>query len=177
MFVQVSEGRSFDALESGGEAPKRKRGSVTERLYEGLFLLDANETARDWPAIEALLQGLLSKHQATVEYSERWPDQRLAYDVKGCRKGTYYLTYFRANTQSLSQLRRDSELSEKILRCLFVQEDWLETEMNKRKEASQRRPSSSAAAPDAPRSRASAAESDDGADESWSDRDTEGDDE
>ena len=29
-------------------------------------------------------------------YSERWPDRKLAYEVKGCRKGTYFLPYFTA---------------------------------------------------------------------------------
>ncbi|MGE3165268.1 MAG: 30S ribosomal protein S6 [Planctomycetota bacterium] len=146
---------------------------MTERLYEGLFLLDANETARDWPAMESHLKGLLTKHQASIEYAERWPDQRLAYDVKGCRKGTYYLTYFRADTQSLAQLRRDSELSERILRCLFVHEDWLETEMNKRKEAAHRRSSAPQGAPAPERPRFQPVDdSEEGADEpSWSDRD------
>lgn len=112
---------------------------MSGRLYEGMFLLDANETARDWSALENHIQQLLTKHQAHVEYSERWPDQRLAYDVKGVRKGTYYLTYFRAPPETISDLRRDVELSEQILRFLVIREDWLEAEMQRRQEAAARR--------------------------------------
>ncbi len=112
---------------------------MVERLYEGMFLLDANETAKDWSELESHVKTLLSKNQARLEYGERWPDQKLAYEIKGVRKGTYYLTYFRAATERIADLRRDVELSEHILRLLVVQEEFLEEEMERRREAAARR--------------------------------------
>lgn len=108
---------------------------MSGNLYEGMFLFDANETARDWAALESHIDTLLTKHSAEVQYAERWPDQRLAYEVKGVKKGTYYLTYFRAPGDSIAPLRRDAELSERILRLLVIREDWLEEEMGNRREA------------------------------------------
>ena len=106
------------------------------RLYEGMFLLDANETAKRWSELESHIGTLLNRNEGQIQYAERWPTQKLAYDVKGVRKGTYYLTYFTAPPDKIADLRRDAELSEHILRLLVIQEDWLEQEMTRRREAS-----------------------------------------
>ena len=113
---------------------------MTERLYEGLFLLDSNEAAKGWSDLESHITGLLEKHSARVEYSERWPDQRLATEIKGVKKGTYFLTYFNAPTHSIAEMRRDFELSDRILRFLPIREEYTEEEMNRRRDNARRKP-------------------------------------
>ncbi len=103
------------------------------RLYEGMFLLDSNLATKDWPGLEAHIQDILKKNRAEILYSERWPDRKLAYTVKGCKKGTYYLTYFNAPPEGIRDIERDSKLSERILRVLIIQEKGLEREMERRK--------------------------------------------
>ncbi len=123
---------------------------LTERLYEGMFLLDSNEASKGWTDLEGHITGLLEKNEARLEHSERWPDQRLATEIKGVKKGTYFLTYFNAPTQSIAGLRRDIELSDKILRFLVVQEDFLDEEMKRRKDQARRRAEQPASPPPAP---------------------------
>ena len=106
------------------------------RLYEGMFLLDANETAKRWSELESHIGTLLNRNEGEIQYAERWPTQKLAYDVKGVRKGTYYLTYFTAPPEKIADLRRDAELSEHIMRLLVIQEDWLHEEMTRRRDVS-----------------------------------------
>lgn len=103
------------------------------RLYEGMFLLDSNLAVKDWAGLEAHIQEILKKNRAEVQYAEKWPDRRLAYEVKGCKKGTYYLTYFQAPPEAIKEIERDSSLSERILRVLIIQERGLEREMERRK--------------------------------------------
>ncbi|MGQ9590006.1 MAG: 30S ribosomal protein S6 [Planctomycetota bacterium] len=103
-----------------------------KRLYEGMFLFDANLASRDWPGLENHVQDLLAKHDAELVYSERWPDRKLAYEIRGCKKGTYYLTYFRAPPGAIPGLRRDSELSERILRLLVLYDEELPNDCEKR---------------------------------------------
>ncbi len=142
---------------------------MTERLYEGMFLFDANESARRWTELETRVESILSKNDAKLKYTERWPDQRLAYEIKGARKGTYYLTYFTAPPGNVQQIRRDSELTEDILRVLVLHEEGLDQEMEQRrqmavtrKEDEARRAAERAAAPVAEESAdATAAASDD----------------
>jgi len=90
------------------------------RLYEGLFLFDANLASRDWPGIEKHVEDLLKRCSGKLVYSERWPDRKLAYEIRNCRKGTYYLTYFNAPPEGVATLRRDCQLSERVLRVMVT---------------------------------------------------------
>ena len=112
---------------------------MTERLYEGLFLVDASVASQNWAELEALMTGIVTNHGGSIEYSEKWPEQRLAYEINGTKRGVYFLVYFRSNTQSITAMRNDAQLSEKIMRCLFVQETFLEDEMKRRQEVAERR--------------------------------------
>ena len=96
------------------------------KLYEGLFLFDANLAAKDWPGLEKHVGDLLQKNEANLVYSERWPDRKLAYEVKGCRKGTYFLTYFNAPGPAITTLYRDVQLSERVLRLMVLQNEYIE---------------------------------------------------
>jgi len=117
---------------------------LTERLYEGLFLVAATEAASEWSEIEVQIRALIENHGATIEYAERWPEQRLAYPVKGVKRGVYFLAYFTSDTGAIASIRSDGQLNEKILRMLIIQEDFLEVEMAKRKEAAARSAESAA---------------------------------
>jgi len=106
---------------------------LSTQLYEGMFLLDSNLVSKDWASLEKHILDLLKRHGAETLYSERWPERRLAYEVKGCKKGTYFLTYFNASGTAIPELHRDIELSERILRAMFINEQGLDEEMEKRK--------------------------------------------
>ena len=129
-------------LVTGGqrhESRSAKEITLTERLYEGLFLIDAAIASQDWAELEGLMTGIVNNHGGTIEYSEKWPEQRLAYEINGTKRGVYFLVYFRADTQSIVGMRNDAQLSEKIMRSLFIQEEFLGEEMQRRKEVAERR--------------------------------------
>lgn len=90
------------------------------KLYEGMFLLDNNEVRNDWKAAKALVTGTLEKHGANVITARRWDERRLAYPIKGRNRATYLLCYFEAPPSVSETLRRDFDLSEKILRYLIL---------------------------------------------------------
>ena len=103
------------------------------KLYEGMFLMDSNLAQKDWSVLETHILDILKKNRADVLYSEKWPDRRLAYDIKGAKKGTYFLTYFNAPPDAIKDIERDARLSERILRLLIVQERGLDREMERRR--------------------------------------------
>lgn len=103
------------------------------KLYEGMFLFDANYAGKDWPGLEQHVQDLFQRHAAELVHAERWPDRKLAYEIKGCKKGTYYLTYFNAPTTAIQGLQRDCGLSDRVLRAMFVYEDALAEDCEKLK--------------------------------------------
>lgn len=91
-------------------------------LYEGLFLLTQSATADMNAGLEFVRQ-LLERAQAEVVVLTKWDDRKLAYTIKGQKRGTYILSYFRAPRANLIGLERDCNLSENVLRAMFLRAD------------------------------------------------------
>ena len=104
-------------------------------LYEGMFVLDPADVAHDWEGLKRHVTDLITRCGGEVLHAERWPDRKLAYEIKGRRKGTHFLTYFHAAGDGIAQLRRECQLSERILRVLVLKNDHAAAEIERRKEA------------------------------------------
>lgn len=96
---------------------------MANNTYECMFLLDTNKVSGDVPAAVQQLHTILEKNQAEVLASRPWEERRLAYPVKGQKKGLYYLTYFRSEGKNLVNIERDVSLTELILRSLVIRID------------------------------------------------------
>ncbi len=90
------------------------------RLYEGMFLLDSGRAGKEWDAVQAEMTGLLEKHGSEVVKMGRWDERKLAYEIKGHRRATYMLTYFRAEPTSIDGVRRDCGLSPLVIRNMIL---------------------------------------------------------
>jgi small subunit ribosomal protein S6 len=89
-------------------------------VYEGLFILDSNKFARDRDNLARELEGLIEAVDGEILVSRLWEERRLAFPIKGQRKGAYWLMYFRLPTLRLTELTRACEINDSILRQLFV---------------------------------------------------------
>ncbi|MDZ4658224.1 MAG: 30S ribosomal protein S6 [Bythopirellula sp.] len=89
-------------------------------VYEGLFILDSNAFARDREGLPRDINGYIEAAGGQIEVSRLWEERRLAYPIKGQRKGAYWITYFRLPTGALKDLTRQCEIHDGILRQLFV---------------------------------------------------------
>ncbi len=92
-------------------------------VYECMFLLDTNTVAGDVHAAAQQLHAILERNQAEVLASRPWDERRLAYPVKGHKKGLYYLTYFRTEGKNVASIERDCALNEMILRAMILNID------------------------------------------------------
>src|SRR5205085_12653207 len=108
--------------------PGRTQGTTEKpnmpaTLYECMFLLDTNRVAGDVPNATKQIHTILERNQAEILASRPWDERRLAYPVKGHKKGLYYLTYFRIDGKNLLNIERDVALNETILRSLVLRVD------------------------------------------------------
>lgn len=92
-------------------------------VYEGMFILDSNRFARDPEGVSGQIPKIIQEAGGEVLVSRLWEERRLAYPIKGHRKGTYWLTYFRLEGTALAGVRQRFQLSDSILRFLFVKVD------------------------------------------------------
>ena len=88
--------------------------------YEGMFLLDSTKVAVSWEAAEQQVHDILRKHNAEIVASRQWDERRLAYPVEGHKKGTYLLTFFKAEAAALLEISADCRLNDLILRELIL---------------------------------------------------------
>jgi small subunit ribosomal protein S6 len=88
-----------------------------------MFLLDTNKVAGDVPAAAQQIKDILERNHAEILASRPWDERRLAYPIKGHKKGLYYLTYFKAEGKELQNIEHDLHLAELVLRHLVLHVD------------------------------------------------------
>jgi len=92
-------------------------------LYEGLFLLDQQAVATDFTGAIDALKTILGRSNAEIEALAKWDERKLAYEIKGQRRGTYLIALFRCPGAGIAKIERDCNLSETVMRCLIVRGD------------------------------------------------------
>lgn len=101
-------------------------------MYEGMFLVDSARAGSDWDGIITAIKKILERAEAEIVSIRKWDDRRLAYEIQHVGRGTYILTYFRADGQHIQGIEKAVQLSEKILRVLILNaEHMTEEDMEK----------------------------------------------
>lgn len=85
-----------------------------------MCVLDNREVRKGWQPLKDAVAALFTKHGAQVLSSRRWDERRLAYPINQQLRGTFLLTYFKADTQQVANIRRDMQFSDSVLRSLIV---------------------------------------------------------
>ncbi|MBN2217612.1 MAG: 30S ribosomal protein S6 [Pirellulales bacterium] len=96
---------------------------MATNVYEGMFILDSNRYGRNPESVVGQIPKMIEEIGGELLVSRLWEERRLAYPIQGHRKGTYWLTYFRAPGGEVAGLERKCQLSETILRVLFLKVD------------------------------------------------------
>ena len=92
-------------------------------VYEGMFILDQGKYSRDPAAVAQQIASLVEQASGTMLAARLWDERKLAYPIKGHKKGVYWLTYFRMPGEQLVGLERQCLLTEEILRSLILRVD------------------------------------------------------
>ena len=101
---------------------------VRTYTYEGLFLFPQSAVS-DLQGASDHVQEILHRAGAEIISFKKWDERRLAYEIRGNKRGLYFLAYFKAKADKLAGLERDCSLSEKLLRAMVVRADQVTPEM------------------------------------------------
>ncbi len=96
---------------------------MAANVYEGMFILDSNRYGRESETVSGQVPAMIEKFGGEMLVSRLWEERRLAYPIKGQRRGTYWLTYFRLDSIKLDALKRQCQITDDILRVLFLKVD------------------------------------------------------
>jgi small subunit ribosomal protein S6 len=94
----------------------------TTRVYEVLMLFDPTEGQKAWDRLLEFTKGLIEqRHGGLVLKVENWAESRkLSYEVKGLRRGSYMLVYFRAKPSTINTFDLELKLDDKVVRHMIV---------------------------------------------------------
>jgi len=95
--------------------------------YEIMFLFDPTAGA-NWETVENEISRLMERADAEIIVTKRLEERRLAYEIKGRKRGLYVLTYFKAIGDRIGGIERDARLSEIILRVLILRAEGISEE-------------------------------------------------
>lgn len=96
------------------------------RKYEGMFLIDNAHANKDWDGVVKHLHEILQKHNVEILSTEKWGERKLAYKIKGQKRGTYLLIRFNAPTGAITPIKQRCLISDVILRGLIVRDTGVE---------------------------------------------------
>jgi len=96
------------------------------RMYEGLFVIDNTNASTEWDSVVKHIHDILLKNGAEILKTEKWGEKRLAYKIKGHKRGTYLLIHFNAKNTAIATLRRDFNLSDYVIRFLIIKDNKIE---------------------------------------------------
>jgi small subunit ribosomal protein S6 len=95
-------------------------GRDRKGLYEGMYILSAtlSEDSRK-KAFEKITEGIVQKGGEIHKIHEQGR-RKLAYEIDGKREGIYYVVYFSAPTAAISELWKDYQLHEDLIRFMTM---------------------------------------------------------
>jgi small subunit ribosomal protein S6 len=97
--------------------------TVADNAYEAMFILDSNRYAKEGAELTAKVAQLIEGLGGKVLVARLWDERRMAYPIRGQRKGTYWLTYFRLDASKLAPLNEQVQRNEGVLRHLVLKVD------------------------------------------------------
>lgn len=98
-----------------------------KRHYEGMFLISQQVAANFAEAVQHIRE-TMENAGATIIAMKKWDERRLAYEIDKQKRGVYILAYFEAPTSALIKIENTCNLSEQILRAMFLRADHLTLE-------------------------------------------------
>lgn len=96
------------------------------RMYEGLFLIDTAHANMEWDNVVKHIHDILQKNGAEILKTEKWGEKKLAFKIKGHKRGTYLLIHFNAKNAAITMIKRDFQLSDYIVRSLILKDTKIE---------------------------------------------------
>jgi small subunit ribosomal protein S6 len=92
-------------------------------VYESLFILRPSLPDDDVQKTLEKVKGTLEKAGGTIERLENWGKKKLAYEVKGEKKGVYIQLQFKGNGVAVTEIERLFRLEDAVIKFLTVKLD------------------------------------------------------
>ncbi|MCW8131707.1 MAG: 30S ribosomal protein S6 [Planctomycetota bacterium] len=93
------------------------------RLYEVMWVVDANLARESMTKVMAGIKELVEKSGGAWVNGDKWEERRLAYPIKKKKRGMYILTHFTSANDVLGRLERNIQISDLVLRAMITRDE------------------------------------------------------
>ena len=94
------------------------------RKYEIMFIVKSDTTEEERKEIVSNLENAFTKNKATITLSKELGQRELAYEIKKCISGFYYLYNIEANDDAaVNEFKRLARIEENVIRDLVINLD------------------------------------------------------
>jgi small subunit ribosomal protein S6 len=105
-------------------AKAKKTEEKTAATYEAMFLLGSAH-ATDVDAATKTVRGIIERHEGKIIVLKKWDERKLAYEIRGEKRGLYIIAFFTSPPAAIAPIERDVTLSDDILRVIVTKADHL----------------------------------------------------
>ena len=98
------------------------------RIYEGMFLFPQSAAAELGECADHV-KNVLQKNSAEILSFSKWDERKLGHIMKGSKRAIFFLTYFKSAPSKISDIERDCNFSEKLLRSLIISAEHIPDEL------------------------------------------------
>ena len=96
---------------------------MASNVYECMFIFNANAYNRNQTGAAKGIADMVESVEGELLASRLFDERKLSYPINGHRKGVYWLTYIKMESEKVGKLNRASQLNDLVLRHLFVKID------------------------------------------------------
>lgn len=94
------------------------------RKYEIMFIVKSDTTEEERKEIVSNLENAFTKNKATITLSKELGQRELAYEIKKCKSGFYYLYNIESNDDAaVKEFKRLAKIEENVIRDLVLNLD------------------------------------------------------
>ncbi|MCI7241208.1 MAG: 30S ribosomal protein S6 [Bacilli bacterium] len=94
------------------------------RKYEIMFIVKSDTTEEERKEIVSNLENAFTKNKATITLSKELGQRELAYEIKKCKSGFYYLYNIESNDDAaVKEFKRLAKIEENVIRDLVINLD------------------------------------------------------
>jgi small subunit ribosomal protein S6 len=88
--------------------------------YETMFIVKPTLTEEETQAQIDAVKATIEKNGGEIVACDDMGSKELAYEIEKCKRGYYFVAYFKGEPAGLAEIERNYRINENIIRFIFI---------------------------------------------------------
>ena len=91
--------------------------------YETMFILKSTLTDEETVVQLDNIKAIIEKNGGEIVSCDNVGTRELAYEIEKCKRGYYFVVYFKGNPAGIAEIERNYRINENLIRFIFIKYD------------------------------------------------------